>query len=324
MTFQTVFFNDFGRLRSGWRFAIFLLLLVIFSIMLQAIAFAILGILPIEYSDSGFLNEVFGRGVLLIATVISGWFCGSFLEHLPFRALGVWFTKNWLKDLLFGLLLGVLALSFAVLIAVVAGGLEFTRNQNAAQSAILLTLGYSLIIFAFAAAAEEVLFRGYMLQTFARANLAWFAILLPSLFFGAVHLGNNDSSWLSTINTFIAGILFSVAYLKTRTLWLPFGLHLMWNWVQGSFFGIEVSGTTEVSTAPILIEIDHGPIWLTGENYGIEGGIACTIALIIFTLVIWFLPNLSASDEMMELTSKENEYKTTEHSPELSNNIGDL
>ncbi len=311
MNIQTIFFNDFGRLRSGWRFLIFLLLTALFEILFRGIAFAALNNLPVGYSDNGILNEIVFRFISLLVSVLAGWLCGKFLENLPFRALGVWFTKNWLKDLILGVVFGASAVSFAVLIAVIFGGLSFTFNEKAGQSAILLTLGVSFAIFAIAAAAEEVIFRGYMLQTFARANLAWFAIILTSFFFGAVHLGNPDASWISTVNTVIAGILFSIAYLKTRTLWFPFGLHFMWNWMQGSFFGIEVSGTTDISTAPFLTEIDLGPVWLTGGNYGIEGGIACTISLIIFILLIWYLPFLEPTEGMLELTSKENQKAET-------------
>ncbi len=306
MQIQNILFNDFGRLRSGWRFAFFLLLFIFFGILFQLVADGILKNLPVGYSTNSFLNLAVGSFISLIVALITGWFCGKFLEDLPFRALGAWFTKNWLKDLLLGLIFGALTVSFAVLIAVIFGGLSFTFNENAGQSAILLTLGVSFIVFAIAAAFEEALFRGYMLQTFTRANLAWFAIALTSIFFGMVHLGNPSANWISTVNTIIAGIWFSISYLKTRTLWLVFGLHFMWNWMQGAFFGIEVSGLKDITTAPFLREIDRGPMWLTGENYGIEGGIACTISLIACTLLIWFLPIFKPTEEMLELTSKEN------------------
>ena len=67
----------------------------------------------------------------------------------------------------------------------------------------------SFAIFAVAAAFEEALFRGYLLQTFARSNLAWLAILLTSVFFGAMHLGNPNATFISTANTILAGIWIS-------------------------------------------------------------------------------------------------------------------
>lgn len=306
MQIQNILFNDFGRLRSGWRFAVFLLLFIFFGVIFQIFADGILRNLPVGYSRNSFLGLAVNSFISLTIALVAGWFCGKYLEGLPFRALGAWLTKNWLKDLLLGLIFGALTVSFAVLIAVVFGGLSFTFNSDAGQSAILLTLGVSFIVFAIAAAFEEALFRGYMLQTFTRAGLAWFAIALTSVFFGMVHLGNPNANWISTVNTVIAGVWFSIAYLKTRTLWLVFGLHFMWNWMQGAFFGIEVSGLKDITTAPFLREIDRGPVWLTGESYGIEGGIACTISLIVCTLSIWFLPIFKPTGEMLELTNMEN------------------
>jgi CAAX amino terminal protease family. len=105
-----------------------------------------------------------------------------------------------------------------------------------------------------------------------------------------MHVSNPRADALSWINTFIAGIWFTIGYFKTHDLWFPFGLHLMWNWMQGAFFGIEVSGLSSVTSAPLLIENDRGPAWLTGESYGIEAGIACTAALILSTAAIYFFP----------------------------------
>ena len=148
----------------------------------------------------------------------------------------------------------------------------------------------SFVLIAVAAAAEEALFRGYIFQTFARSKLVWLAIALTSVFFGAVHLRNPDWGVISTLNTILAGIWFSIAYLKTRDLWLVTGLHVMWNWVQGAIFGIEISGTTDLASASLMREVDSGPAWLTGGTYGIEGGIAATIALLVSMLVIYLLP----------------------------------
>jgi hypothetical protein len=130
------------------------------------------------------------------------------------------------------------------------------------------------------------------------------AIVITSLFFASAHLANPNTSILALTNTVLAGVWFSAAYLKTRSLWLPFAAHFAWNWFQGAIFGIPVSGITRVTTAPLLVQIDSGPAWLTGGSYGIEGGIACTAALLLSTALIYFLPILKADEKMMALTSE--------------------
>ncbi len=168
--------------------------------------------------------------------------------------------------------------------------MTFTVNTASSSSAIGWTLVSTLAIFVAGAASEETLFRGYLLQTFARSRIAWIGVVVTSLLFAFAHNNNPSANPLALANTLLAGVWFAAAYFKTRDLWFPFGVHLAWNWLQGPFFGINVSGIAEFSPDPVLRAIDSGPAWLTGGSYGIEGGIACTIALIISTGLIYFLP----------------------------------
>lgn len=305
MESPSIFYNGFGRLRSCWRFAVFLGAFIVTAGILGISAAAILSQLPFGYGPGSTMFLVANGVVSFIPAIVVGWLCGKFFEDLPFRAIGAAFTKGWLKHLVLGLLIGSVTLSLAAFIGIAFGGLGFEYDAGFEINTIIRTLLSSLAVFAAAAAFEEAFFRGYMLQTFSRAGLAWLAIALTSIFFGAVHLGNPDAGIISTLNTALAGIWFGLAYLKTRDLWFPFGMHLMWNWMQGAFFGIEVSGLTDITTAPLLKEIDRGPAWLTGETYGIEGGIACTIAIIVSIITIHYLPFLKADEEMLALTSSE-------------------
>ncbi len=306
MNTTELFINQTGRLRSGWRFLLFLLSILFFASFFGVVVREIFLHLAVDFDGNSLLSFIYPNFILLTVSIFVGWLCGKFLEGLPFRALGCWFTKNWLKDLSFGLTLGTISILFAALIGIIFGGLSFQLNQTNGQSAILLTFGVSLAVFIIGGAAEETFFRGYMLQTFARAKLAWLAIAFTSLFFASAHFGNPNATYVSVLNTALAGIWFGTAYLKTRNLWFVFGLHLAWNWVQGAFLGLPVSGITELTTAPLFRVSEFGVKLVTGGNYGIEGGISCTIAIIASTILIWFLPLLKSTKEMLALTSKEN------------------
>src|SRR5205085_10829516 len=115
-------------------------------------------------------------------------------------------------------------------------------------------------------------------------------VVFTSMLFSAAHNANPSANWVSAFNTLLAGFWFAVAYLKFRNIWFPLGIHLMWNWLQGPVFGINVSGLSEFSPDPIMRATDKGPAILTGGNYGIEGGVACTIAIAISIGIVWFLP----------------------------------
>jgi membrane protease YdiL (CAAX protease family) len=304
------FLNKAGRLRSGWRLAIFV---VVFSIAAKLIEVATVVVFSLALrgraesvltSPAGFFVQFF---VLLTAGTLVGWGCGAFLEGLPFPALG-WAThRGWLRDFAFGSLIGALSVALAVGCGLIGRGFHFETNPAATFAGIGETLLVSAVIFIVAAAGEEVLFRGYPLQTFTRARLAWLGILLTSVPFAAVHLKNpHVVRGVTFANTALAGVWLAAAYLRTRNLWFPLGIHWAWNWAMGSVFGLPVSGISELSKSPLLRLQDTGPQWLTGGAYGPEGGAICTIALLISIAFVWWAPWLKATEEMKKFTDGEN------------------
>jgi membrane protease YdiL (CAAX protease family) len=289
MELRGLFIGSDGHLRSGWRFLVFVSLLITFGVAVGAAATIAADLFGLDTSDSGRAFMAVSAGLSLLVTILLSWLCGRYMEGLPFSALGAAFTSGWLRHLMLGIVAGTVTMSLAAAVPMIAGRLSFSLTSLDAGS-VVKSLVVSFAIFAIAAAFEEALFRGYILQTFARAGLAWPAIGITSLFFAVVHLNNPGANFISTANTALAGIWFGLAYLKSRDLWFPFGIHVMWNWVQGSIFGIEVSGSAHLAGASILNEIDRGPAWLTGAEYGIEAGLACTAALVVSILVIFYLP----------------------------------
>ncbi|HEV7683332.1 MAG TPA: CPBP family intramembrane glutamic endopeptidase [Pyrinomonadaceae bacterium] len=311
MNIKQLFINSAGRLRSGWRLLIFVLLFLFISVFLASIvriAFALaphrnfLGPLVGEYVQ----NLIF-RLLLLIAALAAGYACTRLLEGLPWKSLGLTLHAGWARDFLLGSAVGVASLAVAAGIAMAGGGLRFTISGRAVLLQMIGTLVFSGVLFIFAGLAEEAMFRGYPLQTMTRANLAWLAVFLTSVPFAASHLRNpNVVAGFTFINTTLAGIWLAVAYLRTRSLWFPLGVHWAWNWALGSLCGLPVSGITNLAPQPLLRGLDLGPAWLTGGTYGLEGGLAATVALIVSTIFILRTALLKATPEMKALTSHEN------------------
>ncbi|HEX8459033.1 MAG TPA: type II CAAX endopeptidase family protein [Pyrinomonadaceae bacterium] len=304
-----IFLNRHGRLRSGWRLIIFC---AAYYTALAA-CFAIIGLFFYLFNVSnpnarlaGTLGYLLQSFVLFATALLVGWACGRLFEDLPVRALGWTRHHGWLRDLLMGTLLGIVSLMLAALVATAFGGFRFGVAPTVSSIAFLKTFFGSAVIFVIAAAAEEMLFRGYPLQTMMRA-LPFAAAVVPSaVLFAYVHMGNPNVAWGFTfLNTTLAGLWLAVAYLRTRSLWLPLGLHWAWNWAMGALLGLPVSGITSLTHAPLFRATDHGPAWLTGGAYGIEGGAACTLALIISTIFIWKTRWLRADPELKKFTDGE-------------------
>jgi membrane protease YdiL (CAAX protease family) len=277
---RSVFFNKTdGKLRSGWRAGLFLFTFLFLAYFFILGTLAGLAEIHLGESAESYLPLAVPFAISTALAIILGWLFGKVLEGLPFSALGCSLTLTAAKDLAIGLLVGGVTLAVAVLIAVVAGGMTLTLNSASSSAAITTTLLTALLVLVAGAASEETLFRGYLLQTFTRSALIPIGVGFTSLLFAFAHNANPGANPLALFNTFIAGIWFAAAYLQTRDLWFPFGMHLMWNWLQGPVFGISVSGFSSFAPDPLLKATDSGPVWLTGGTYGIEGGVACTVAL---------------------------------------------
>ena len=131
-----------------------------------------------------------------------------------------------------------------------------------------------LAVYIPAAVHEELLFRGYPFQKLHRWRRG-VAIVFVALVFAALHMGNVAVSWLGLTNIFLGGILLGLAYERYGRLWFPIGLHLAWNVMSGPILGHEVSGYDSMAT--VLVERGHGPGWLTGGEFGIEGSVWMTV-----------------------------------------------
>ena len=312
MTLLDIFLNRHDRLRSGWRFAIFAALYYSAATATAVTVYALAAHRnPAAGARlAGWLNYLLSFLILFVPAVLLGWGCGRLLEDLPWRALGWTTHRGWLRDFGLGSLVGAAALTLAALVATVCGGFRFGFNTALAGRAFVKTFFGGAGVYVLLAAGEEALFRGYPLQTMLRALPFLVAVLPSTLLFAAGHLYNPNVPRdyllaVQFVNTALAGVWLAVGYWRTRSMWLPLGLHWAWNWTMGSLLGLPVSGITSLTRAPLLRATDRGPVWLTGGAYGLEGGLACTVALIAATAFIWRTTWLEPVAELKPYTDGE-------------------
>jgi membrane protease YdiL (CAAX protease family) len=312
MNVTDFFFNRAGRLRSVWRLALFAVaLFVALTAFFLATEFGLALVLPRETfnwllveSNWGFVIQSI---VFFIPAALVGWGCNHVLEDLPWRALGWTLHRGWARDVLVGLLVGAVSVCIAALVGATFGGYRFTFQTSFDAAAVARTFVSAGIIFLLGAASEEMLFRGYPLQTLMRSWPLWVALVPTSVPFALVHQNNpNVVPWFTFANTVLAGVWLALAYWRTRSLWFPFGIHWGWNFVQGAVLGSPVSGITKIAQEPLLRFADAGPKWIGGGSYGIEGGAACTLALLLSILFLWRTSLLSATPELRQFTDAEN------------------
>lgn len=311
-----IFLNRQDRLRSGWRFAVFAAAFAALSTaivtLVYAAAFALGGRTAAEVNQmfvgpAGYLLQF---ALTFVPALVLGWGFGKFFDGVPARALGWTLRTRWLRDLVVGSLIGFASLLLAAALASAVGGFRFTFAPEGFGVAFAKTFFGAAVLYVLLAAAEECLFRGYPLQTLLRSHRILLAAIPGSILFAAVHLNNPSVPTDYRLafmfgNTALAGVWLAVAYWRTRSLWLPLGVHWAWNWALGSVVGLPVSGITSLNRAPLLRAADAGPAWLTGGAYGIEGGAACTVAIIVSTVFVWKTRLLRADDELKKFTDGE-------------------
>ncbi|MGH6658255.1 MAG: lysostaphin resistance A-like protein [Sphingomicrobium sp.] len=132
---------------------------------------------------------------------------------------------------------------------------------------------------------EELLFRGIFFRWIEEFGGSWLALAVTSGLFGLAHLFNPNATWFSSFAIAVeAGVLLGGAYMLTRSLWLPIGLHAAWNFTQGFIFGVPVSG---LEANGLVVATLYGPEWLSGGTFGLE---ASVIALVLATaLGVWMV-----------------------------------
>jgi len=279
MTFKEVFVASDGRLRPGLRALLFL---PTYAALLAAVFFVLRPFIP--RGGSGFGETLLmAQGVLLVPlTALTAWLLLRLADRRSFRNLGFWFYGGWGKELALGLGGGAAMISVVVGVTAAFGGAEW-HLREVDPMVLLRGFIWAVALFVPAATFEELLFRGYPFQRLVESWGAPISVVAISGLFGLGHASNPNATWFTVANTILAGIWLAQAYLKTRALWYPIGLHFSWNFIMAYVYSLPVSGIK--LSNQLLTATDHGPQWLTGGDYGPEGSILCTGVLVV--AIVW-------------------------------------
>jgi membrane protease YdiL (CAAX protease family) len=235
--------------------------------------------------------------VLASAFLLGGFFLMLRLldedDRPAWDALTLPLERESLRLLGLGFVVGALLISIDVLVAATVGGMSshFHLTAHSAKNVVIV-----ILLLAFGALLEELGFRGYPFQRLLESVGPVWAILIFSVLFSAVHLANpsNEGLWTwSFANTLLVGVLFAVAFLRTRSLWLPIGMHFGWNLFQGAVFGLPVSGIQDFSV--VVRSVLRGSHALTGGAYGPEDSATCAVILLLGFPILYFCTSQRAS-----------------------------
>lgn len=267
---KNIFLNTSHKIRSIWWIPIFLFLLAI--LLLPVILFAR-------------KNSVDVSITIQAAIIITATFICQFLRKQPLTLVTGRFNSSWLKQFGMGLALGTIIMVVPAIFLTFLGYANWQVNELSVSTVIS---GFSF--FTAVAVAEEMLFRGFIFQRLMESLGQWPAQIVISGMFLLTHINNPGmigmTKTLAALNIFIASVMFGLAFIKTKSLAMPVGIHFMANFMQGTVLGFGVSGVKEQS----LVKAFAGecPVWLNGGEFGLEASVPGLLMVILVTVILYY------------------------------------
>lgn len=289
---RVIFSPEDGRLRAGWRLLVHTVLLIITLAVFQGgLTFLILrlglaGVGDLQATMEGGLVTIMLLVASAIAFTLATWIAWRWLDRKPFLELGLNWTPEAGRDLAFGTLLPAALFAGIYVVEWAAGWLTFHGwAWEMGPSRVIPQLIAWLVIFLIVGYQEELLSRGYHLQTLIDGlNLTW-AVVISSSVFAILHIFNPSADLTSTLGIFAAGLFLAYGWIRTGQLWVPIGIHIGWNFFQGPIFGFRVSG---LETFHLVSHSVDGPSLLTGGEFGPEAGLLGLAAMALGTAATWW------------------------------------
>lgn len=258
------------------RIAIALGVYVVTYIVAQALAAPVL---------FGFGSVLVGATLtVFLAALFANWLALRIYESRRLPAAGLWWNRVSAENLGLGIAGGIGAACIVLGPPLLVGAAHLTISPPQPTAG---TLPFVSLLLAAGAVGEELLFRGYGFQILLAAVGPYAAILPMAAIFALMHTTNPNAAWFGIANTFGFGVLFGYAFLRTRDLWLPIGLHFGWNFTL-PLFGVNVSGLRMKETGHEMVWA-AGALW-SGGQYGPEASLLTSGVLVLLFIYVWKAP----------------------------------
>ena len=213
--------------------------------------------------------------------------CRKLIDRRSFESLG-FHAEHFYPDAVIGFALGTFFISIGALVLYYTDNLRWTNVVYNPRDFF-----FSFVLLTMIAVSEELIFRGYVLRNMMKSFNKWMALFISAVLFSIVHYSNLGIPFLGLVNTFLGGLVLGVAYIITRSLWLPIFFHLSWNFIQGPVLGFRVSGLSFESMMSIETS---GPASITGGQYGFEGSIICSFLLFLALIAVCYVESHKTVD----------------------------
>ncbi len=276
--------------RNGFRWNDFFLIPVLISVILVLVG-QLVGIIPMVFAFPNAETDPFTGILSMYLMCIGVWIVVVLYmvitkKNRPMlKCIGTAPKGNRISMLGLGLLIGFLMNGACVLAA--------WLNHDIAlyfDSFDLLPLLSLLLAVFVQSSSEELVDRCFLYQRLRRGYKSpWVAIILSSIVFAALHLGNPGVTWIAMIDLLLSGLHYALAVYYFDSLWLPFGMHTAWNFTQNIIFGLPNSGIVSDYSIFKLDAAVATNSFVYDIGFGVEGTVFSVIINALVCAAIWYL-----------------------------------
>ena len=174
----------------------------------------------------------------LIVELVISWLLLWIFFRKGLPVLGIAPTQTRLFNLVFGILIAAVCCALYYLSFAFFTTNRWTLNHAFTGQKLLAGSWWTLNSVLY----EELIFRGALLYILIKKLGARTACIISAICFGVYHwftsgaLGNRVQMTIIFIMTGIWGAMFAIAFAKTKSLYLPIGLHFGWNFMSTVIF----------------------------------------------------------------------------------------
>ena len=227
-------------------------------------------------------------GRILLALILGFALAVAHVVVVALLEQGHWRLTGFHKESWHPLGLGLGAAAGAVAVLSPGAALVWTGQLQSASTSpgewLPFAVGTLAAVSALAAA-EELIFRGYLFGLLLDRWGAAAALLLTSFVFAAVHAFNPGATIVSLAAVASAGLMLGAVRVRTGSTVAAWLAHTAINWVQAAVLRLPVSGL-ELAPPPGHRLESHGAPWLTGGAWGLEGGAAAAGAFLLISFLL--------------------------------------
>ncbi|MCQ2546115.1 MAG: CPBP family intramembrane metalloprotease [Clostridia bacterium] len=235
--------------------------------------------MPVAYTLWSYADFIFIWIIVLACMLIFRWE-RPLLKNLAWNHGG-----NGTKKFFQGLAIGFIMNGICVLAALLHGDIYIYFDDF--RPLVYLAVFVAVYI---QSGAEELVMRFFLYRKLERGyKNIWVAILVNSVLFAAIHLGNPGVGWLPILDIFVTGIAFSLLILVTDNFWIAASVHCAWNFTQNMIFGLPNSGLVmPISIFKLDATTVHDSLFYN-TGFGVEGtplGFTVNLALAVILFVM--------------------------------------